>query len=67
MGFLVGILGLVAGFFGFWQDFSADPFATEALSGWFDLGVAGIVLAILGFIVQMRPRRRVAPKGPQAA
>jgi len=67
MGFVVGILGLAAGFIGFWLDFSADPFAAQPSVVWFDLGVGGIVLAILGFIIQMWPRRRVAPKGPQAA
>lgn len=67
MGFLIGIAGLIAGVAGFWLDFSADPFATQPSQVYFDLGVGGISLAILGFIVQMWPRRRVVPKGPQAA
>ena len=67
MRFLVGILGLVVGFVGFWLDFSADPFATQPSPAWFDLGIAGIACAIGGFILQMWPRRRIAPKGPQAA
>ena len=67
MGFLIGILGLVIGFVGFLFDFSADPFAAQPSPAWFDLGVAGIAIAIIGFIVQMWPRRRIAPKGPQAA
>ena len=67
MGFLVGVFGLALGFFGFWLDFSSDPFAAQPSQTWFDLGVGGIVVAIVGFIVQMWPRRRVVPKGPQAA
>jgi ABC-type antimicrobial peptide transport system permease subunit len=67
MGFLVGILGLVIGLVGFWSDFSADPFAAPPSPAWFDLGIAGIAVAVLGFIIQMRPRRRVAAKSPQAA
>lgn len=67
MGFAVGILGLAAGFIGFWMDFSADPFAAQPSETYFNLGVGGIALAILGFIVQMWPRRRAVPKGPQAA
>ncbi|HEX4508364.1 MAG TPA: hypothetical protein VH722_21730 [Alphaproteobacteria bacterium] len=67
MGFVIGILGLAAGLIGFWFDFSADPFAAEPSAVWFDLGVGGVSLAILGFIIQMWPRRRVAAKGPQAA
>ena len=67
MGFAVGILGLAVGFIGFWLDFSSDPFAAQPSAVWFDLGVGGVVFAILGFIIQMWPRRRVVPKGPQAA
>jgi hypothetical protein len=67
MGFLVGIAGLIAGVAGLWLDFSSDPFAAQPSAVWFDLGVGGIVLAILGFIIQMWPRRRVTRKGPQAA
>lgn len=67
MGFLVGIAGLIAGVAGFWLDFSSDPFAAQPSELYFDLGIGGVSLAILGFIVQMRPRRRVVPKGPQAA
>jgi len=67
MGFLIGVSGLVIGFAGFWADFSADPFAAQPSQVWFNLGVAGLVLAVIGFIVQMWPRRRIAPKGPQAA
>jgi hypothetical protein len=66
MGFLIGIVGLIAGFAGFWFDFSADPFAAKPPQAYFDLGVGGVALAFLGFIVQMWPRRRVIPKGPQA-
>lgn len=66
MGFLVGVLGLAAGFVGFWLDFSSDPFAAQPSPAYFDLGIGGIVVAILGFIIQMWPRRRVARKGPQA-
>ena len=66
MGFVVGILGLAAGFAGFWLDFSADPFAAQPSQAYLDLGVGSIALAILGFIIQMWPRRRVVPKGPQA-
>ena len=67
MGFLIGMFGLVVGLVGFWLDFSADPFAATPSPAWFDLGIAGITCAIGGFIIQMRPRRRIAPKGPQAA
>jgi len=67
MGFLVGIFGLIVGFAGFWLDFSADPFAAQPSLAWFELGVAGIAVAVLGFIVQMWPRRRIAHKGPQLA
>jgi hypothetical protein len=67
MGFLIGIFGLIVGFAGFWLDFSADPFAAQPSPAWFGLGMAGIALAVLGFTVQMWPRRRIAGKGPQAA
>jgi thiamine transporter ThiT len=67
MGFLIGIAGLVTGFVGFWLDFSADPFGARPSQSFFDLGIAGIALAIAGFIVQMWPRRRIVPKGGQAA
>jgi hypothetical protein len=56
MGFLVGVLGLVVGFIGFWADFSADPFLTRSSSTNFDLGVAGIAIAVFAFIIQMWPR-----------
>jgi hypothetical protein len=56
MGFLVGLLGLVVGFIGFWADFSADPFSSQASSTLFDIGVAGIALAVISFIIQMWPR-----------
>jgi hypothetical protein len=58
MGFLVGVLGLVVGFIGFWADFSADPFSVQSSSTNFDIGVAGIAVAVAAFIVQMWPRRR---------
>lgn len=67
MGFLIGILGLSVGLVGFWSDFSADPFAAEPSPAWFGLGVAGIAVAVLGFAIQMWPRRRIAGKGPQTA
>jgi len=58
MGFLVGVLGLVVGFIGFWTDFSADPFSVQSSSTSFDMGIAGIAVAVAAFIVQMWPRRR---------
>lgn len=66
MGFLIGVFGLLIGLVGFWRDFSSDPFAAQPSPAWFDLGIAGIACAIAGFIIQMWPRRRVVPKGPQA-
>jgi hypothetical protein len=68
MGFLVGLFGLIVGFVGFWFDFSADPFSTQPSPAYFDIGVAGIAFAIVGFIIQMWPRsairaaRRTAPR-----
>jgi hypothetical protein len=56
MGFLIGLLGLAVGFIGFWFDFSADPFSTQPSPAYFDIGVAGIAFAIVGFIIQMWPR-----------
>ena len=67
MGFLIGFFCLIVGFAGVWFDFSADPFAAQPSPAWFDLGIAGIAIAVLGFIVQMWPRRRIARKGPQTA
>jgi len=56
MGFLVGVLGLFVGFIGFWADFSADPFSVQSSSTNFDMGIAGIAVAVVAFIVQMWPR-----------
>jgi hypothetical protein len=56
MGFLVGVLGLVVGFIGFWADFSADPFSVQSSSTNFDIGVAGIAVAVAAFVIQMWPR-----------
>jgi len=56
MGFLVGLLGLVVGVIGFWADFSSDPFSVQASSTNFDMGVAGIAVAIAAFVIQMWPR-----------
>ena len=56
MGFLVGMVGLVVGFIGFWADFSADPFSVQSSSTNFDMGVAGIAVAVAAFIIQMWPR-----------
>jgi hypothetical protein len=67
MGFLVGVLGLVVGFIGFWTDFSADPFSVQSSSTNFDIGVAGIAIAVAAFIVQMWPRRRARALQGQAS
>jgi hypothetical protein len=56
MGFLIGLFGLAVGFAGFLMDFSADPFSTQPSPAYFDIGVAGIAFAIVGFIIQMWPR-----------
>jgi hypothetical protein len=56
MGFLVGLLGLATGVAGFWLDFNAHPIPTSAYpltSGYFDLGAAGILVATLGFLMQL--------------
>jgi hypothetical protein len=58
MGFLVGVLGLVIGFIGFWGDFSADPFSVQSSSTNFDIGIAGVAVAVAAFIIQMCSRRR---------
>ena len=58
MGFLVGVLGLVIGIIGFWADFSADPFSVQSSTTNFDMGVAGIAVAVAAFVIQMWPRRR---------
>lgn len=56
MGFLVGVSGLALGIFGFWLDFESHPMPTSAYtlsSGYFDLGAVGILVATLGFLIQM--------------
>jgi hypothetical protein len=56
MGFLVGLLGLAAGVGGFWLDFNAHPIPISGFpltSGYFDLGAAGILVATLGFLMQL--------------
>lgn len=67
MGFLVGINGLAVGILGFWLNFQLNPIPVSAEpldSGYFDLGVAGIMVAVLGFMTQivMNSLRR----GPKA-
>jgi hypothetical protein len=59
MGFLIGLFGLAVGFAGFWMDFSSDPFSTQPSPAYFDIGVAGIAFAIVGFMIQMWPRSAV--------
>ncbi|MDB5394318.1 MAG: hypothetical protein JWM91_1824 [Rhodospirillales bacterium] len=63
MGFLIGIAGLVVGAVGFWLDFSADPFlASRHLStiSYFGIGIFGILVAILGFVLQLwLPRLKI--------
>jgi hypothetical protein len=56
MGFLVGLLGLAVGIGGFWLDFNAHPLPASNdpfVSGYFDLGAAGILVATLGFLMQL--------------
>ena len=56
MGFLVGINGLAVGILGFWLNFQLNPIPVSAEpldSGWFDLGMAGIMVATLGFLTQI--------------
>ena len=69
MGFLVGLFGLAVGFAGFLMDFSADPFSAQSSPAYFDIGVAGIAFAIVGFIIQMWPRSaaRVARRAASRA
>jgi hypothetical protein len=56
MGFLIGLFGLAVGVTGFWLDFDAHPIPTSAdpfISGYFDVGAAGILVATLGFLMQL--------------
>jgi len=56
MGFLLGISGLAVGVLGFWLDFASHPMPTEIYtlsSGYFEIGAAGILVATLGFLIQM--------------
>ena len=56
MGFLIGLLGLAVGIGGFWLDFDSNPIPVSTYaqaSGYFDLGAAGILVATLGFLMQL--------------
>jgi hypothetical protein len=56
MGFLIGLLGLAVGIGGFWLDFNAHPIPVSTdpfISAYFDLGAAGILVATLGFLMQL--------------
>ncbi len=56
MGFLVGLFGLAVGVGGFWLDFNAHPIPISTdpfMSGYFDLGAAGILVGTLGFLMQL--------------
>jgi hypothetical protein len=66
MGFLIGLFGLATGLVGFWLDFSADPFSAQPSPAYFDIGVGGIAFAVIGFIIQMWPRRTARRASPQA-
>jgi hypothetical protein len=71
MGFLIGIAGLVMGAIGFWLDFSTDPFLAarhaSAIS-YFGVGMFGIFVAILGFIIQLwSPKLKIFGASPIGA
>jgi hypothetical protein len=56
MGFLIGLFGLAVGVTGFWLDFNTHPIPVSVsplTSGYFDLGAGGILVATLGFLMQL--------------